>query len=143
MILYFSGTGNSRYAAQLIGTAIGDEIVSINDLIKKSNKEKVNSDKPFVFVCPTYAWRLPRVVETFLNDTQFSGNNKAYFILTCGSDIGNTAMYVKKICNAKGIECQGIATVIMPDNYIVMYNTPNKEQSEKIIKKADKAHFVD
>ena len=35
MILYFSGTGNSRHAAELIHSVVGGEIVSINDIIKK------------------------------------------------------------------------------------------------------------
>ena len=43
MILYFSGTGNSRYAAQYIGNIIGDEIVSINDKIKKLKDETLHS----------------------------------------------------------------------------------------------------
>ena len=34
MILYFSGTGNSRYVAQRIAEALGDELLSMNDRIK-------------------------------------------------------------------------------------------------------------
>ena len=34
MVLYFSGTGNSRYAAQRIADALTDELLSINDRIK-------------------------------------------------------------------------------------------------------------
>lgn len=34
MILYFSGTGNSRYIAQRIAESLGDELLSMNDRIK-------------------------------------------------------------------------------------------------------------
>lgn len=31
MILYFSGTGNSRHAAQRMADALGDTLLSLND----------------------------------------------------------------------------------------------------------------
>ena len=36
MILCFSGTGNSLYAARLISAAAGDEVVSLNALLRLS-----------------------------------------------------------------------------------------------------------
>ena len=33
MILFFSGTGNSRYIARRLAAALGDELVSVNDRI--------------------------------------------------------------------------------------------------------------
>ena len=35
MILYFTGTGNSRYAAQIIARITGDELISINDISRE------------------------------------------------------------------------------------------------------------
>ena len=37
MILYFSGTGNSKYIAKKIAAALGDEIVDLNDRIKRAD----------------------------------------------------------------------------------------------------------
>ena len=34
MILYFSGTGNSRYIANTLGALLDDEVVSINQYLK-------------------------------------------------------------------------------------------------------------
>ncbi|MBP2643257.1 MAG: hypothetical protein H6Q67_1144 [Firmicutes bacterium] len=136
MILYFSGTGNCRYVAQAIETITGDKTISINELLKNGSQEAIKSDKPLVFVCPTYAWRIPRIVEDFIRDTRFSGNNKAYFVLTCGSETGNAAHYVKKICNEKEFAFRGFATVVMPENYIAMYTAPDKAQADEIIKNA-------
>ena len=64
MILYFSGTGNSRYAAQRIAVALGDELLSINDRIKAGDTSPVTSDERLVIVTPTYAWRIPRIVRS-------------------------------------------------------------------------------
>ncbi len=138
MILYFSGTGNSKYVAKKIQSVSGDEVISINDLMKKGSKEEIKSDKALVFVCPTYAWRIPRVVEDFIRETKFSGNNEAYFVLTCGGDTGEAVNYTKKLCNEKGFKFKGLSSVIMPDNYIAMYDAPTKEEADKIVQKAAK-----
>ena len=61
MILYFSGTGNSRYIAEVINSVIEDKLVSINECLK--NNLIVSLEQQYIIVCPTYAWRIPRVVE--------------------------------------------------------------------------------
>lgn len=136
MILYFSGTGNSRYVAQAISAIIQDEIISLNNYIKRDSKDIIKSDAPLVFVTPTYAWRIPRVVERFISKAHFEGNNKAYFILTCGEDTGNSVQYVKKLCKEKKFEFMGFASVVMPENYIALFDVPGKAQANIIINSA-------
>ncbi|TGY44060.1 4Fe-4S dicluster domain-containing protein [Clostridium sartagoforme] len=138
MILYFSGTGNSSYTAKTIQSVIGDEIVSINELMKKESKETLKSNKPFVFVCPTYAWRIPRVVEAFIKETKFLGEKDVYFIMTCGGDTGNAINYIKDLCVQKGFNLKGFASLKMPDNYITMYNTPKREDVNEMIEASTK-----
>lgn len=137
MILSFSGTGNSNYVAKLIQSVNGDEIVSINELIKKDSKDVINSNKPLVFTCPTYAWRIPKIVEEFIRKTRFTGSNEAYFVLTCGDDTGNAVEYAKKLCKEKGFILKGFTYVRMPENYIAMFSVPGKEEADKIIEKAN------
>lgn len=108
MILYFSGTGNSRYTAQVIQRETKDELVSINDYLKKTSKISLHSNDPFVFVAPTYAWRLPKVVEDFIRKTEFTGSRKAYFLLTCGTHTHNAVHYTKKLCTEKNFEFYGL-----------------------------------
>ena len=59
MILCFSGTGNSLYAARIISAVTGDEIVSLNDRLKHGGPAAFSSERPFVAVVPTHAWRIP------------------------------------------------------------------------------------
>ena len=40
MIFYFSGTGNSRRAAKQIAEVLEDELVSINECLKKGEKRR-------------------------------------------------------------------------------------------------------
>ena len=81
MILYFSGTGNSRYISEVINSILNDEIVCINDYLKNNQKSIFESTKPYIIVCPTYAWRIPRVVEEFISNNVF--NEQTGMVMVC------------------------------------------------------------
>lgn len=38
-------------------------------------------------VAPTYAWRIPRVVQNWIERTALNGSRDVYFVLTCGENI--------------------------------------------------------
>lgn len=138
MIIYFTGTGNSRYVAEYIGISTGDDVVSANEYIKNNRNAEFSSEKPFVFVSPTYGWRIPRVFSDFIINGTFSGNRKLYFIMTCGTDIGNANVYLDKLCSKKNFEYKGVAPVLMPENYVALFKVPDEDESEHIIADAGK-----
>ena len=137
MVLYFSGTGNSRYIAQHIAEAIGDELLSMNDRIKAGESSPVTSDKRLVIVTPTYAWRIPRIVRDHLAETDFPCGAQAWFVMTCGSEIGNAAKYNRALCQEKQLTYMGTAQIIMPENYIAMFNAPQAEEARQIVARAE------
>ncbi len=55
MVLYFTGTGNSKYIANLIGERIGDTTVDAAAHIKAGHYPHFASEQPYVFVAPVYA----------------------------------------------------------------------------------------
>lgn len=96
MILYFTGTGNSRYLAEGVAKITGDdEMVSINELMKIKEGDTFKSEKPFVFVAPVYAWKIPIVMSDFIKNSKFIGSNEAYLIVNCGSTVGGTYSYAR------------------------------------------------
>ncbi|MDO4815474.1 MAG: EFR1 family ferrodoxin [Bacillota bacterium] len=133
MILYFSGTGNSRYTAVLLGKALDDEVVSLNELISRESIGDFSSEKPYVFVLPTYCYHIPSVVEEFINEASFSGCCKAYFVMTCGAGTGGAGAVNKAICKEKKLNYMGTYTLVMPDNYLVMYAPSSREEAERIL----------
>ena len=139
MILYFSGTGNSKYVAQRIADALGDEIVNLNDRIKSSDTSPVETGERLIVVTPTYAWRIPRVVRDWLLKTELRGAKQVWFVMTCGSEIGNADKYNCELCAEKAISCMGTAQIVMPENYIAMFNAPQKEQARSIVEQAEPA----
>ena len=135
MVIYFSGTGNSTLAAELLAKELNDEIVNSFKFIRGKKGGSFTSQKPFVFVCPAYAWRVPVVFKKFIEASQFKGSKEAYFAMTCGDDIGNAGKYNRKTAEHKGLIYKGSLEVIMPENYITKYEAPPMEEALKIIKK--------
>ncbi len=136
MVLYFSGTGNSRYAAERIAGTLGDGLVSMNDCFKREAPGDFCSERPYVFVVPTYAWRIPRVVTDFILASRFGGNQTAYFVATCGGDTGRAYRYAQALCTEKGFKYMGLSAVVMPENYVAMFSVPGAEEARRIVEAA-------
>lgn len=62
MIVYFTGTGNSRYCAEFLADRLGDVCTDAFRFIREGIAADFTSDKPWVFVSPTYARQLPRLL---------------------------------------------------------------------------------
>ena len=137
MILYFSGTGNSKYAAQRIADGLGDTLCSMNERIKAGDTSPVEIGSRLVIVTPTYAWRIPRVVSEWLGKTALTGAERIWFVMDCGSEIGNAAKYNRQLAEQKHLHYMGTAQVVMPENYIAMFNAPQAEQARSIVREAE------
>ena len=133
MVVYYSATGNSRYCARMIADLLGDSVTDAFPLIRERRAADLHSDTPWVFVAPTYGWKLPRIFADFLRRGSFSGSQEAYFVLTCGSDIGSAADGIQTLCRDKGFRYKGVLEVVMPENYIVLFRAPEAAQAREII----------
>ena len=142
MILYYSGTGNSRYAASVLSSQSGDALVSMNVIMRQritdpyAARYSFRSDRPFVFVSPTYCWRVPRIVEQFIRDSRFEGCRDAYFYLTCGSGTGAAAKYAEELCRDMELNFMGLSSVKMPENYITLFKAPSYDEAQGMIRAA-------
>lgn len=136
MVIYFSGTGNSKYVADMLCDKLNDQLVNAGQLIKDKEKIDLQSDKPWIFVSPVYAWQIPHIFEQFIKEANFKGSKTAYFIVTCGGDIGNTPAQINSICKEIGLEFKGFSSINMPDGYIAMYPASSKEKADKIMEQA-------
>jgi len=137
MILYFTGTGNSAFIAEKIAEITSEKLICINDKIKNSDNSAIFSDDGLVFVLPTYAWRIPGIVRKWIEDTEFPGAEQAWFVMNCGSEIGNADKYNRQICEEKGFSYMGTAQILMPENYIAMFDAPGIEEAREIISRAE------
>ena len=137
MVLYFTGTGNSRYLAGRIADALNMPRYDLNACIKAGDTAPVQTGRDVVLVTPTYVWRIPRVVSEWLGKTELAGAERIWFVMDCGSEIGNAAKYNRQLAEQKHLHYMGTAQVVMPENYIAMFNAPQAEQARSIVREAE------
>ena len=133
MILYFTGTGNSKFVADYLAEKLNDETLSLNNIIKAGGSLVCESEKPYVIVAPVYAWRLPMVVEETIKNAQMNGCKKVYCIPTMGENSGNTDKYMERIIKAKGMNFAGYIGVAMQNNYLFMEKMPKPKDASKAL----------
>ena len=136
-VLYFTGTGNSAYVANKIAKSTGGNIICINDMLKSGTSGEIRSGENIIICAPVYAWRIPAVVEKWLRDVSLPDAEKVWFLLTCGSEIGNAAKYCRGLSVDKGLKYMGTASFLMPCNHITMFEVPDKQKADEIVSRAD------
>lgn len=117
MIFYFSGTGNSAWAARQLAHLTGDEacdITKLNDLPNMDNAKQIG------FVFPVYAWGAPEIMADFakkLPRTQVF----TFGVCTCGEDAGLTMKRFSKL-----YPLSSSYSLLMPNNYILGSDTDDE-----------------
>ena len=139
MVLYFTGTGNSRYLARRIAEGLEMPLYDLNACIKAGDTAPVQTGRDVVLVTPTYAWRIPRVVSEWLGKTALTGAERIWFVMDCGSEIGNAAKFNRILAEQKRLQYRGTAQIVMPENYIAMFKAPEREEAESIVRAAEPA----
>ena len=138
MIVYYTGTGNSRRAAQLLADRLQDDIIDAFSYLKNGEILALHSDKPWIFTAPTYGWQMPHVFRDLILQADLRGSKDAYFVLTCGSGVGNAETYLRQLCAQKNLNFKGLLKVVMPENYIAMVPVPDERAGRVIVKKSDR-----
>lgn len=114
MILYFSGTGNSRRVAETLYTLLDEQMFcmehSYNDLPPLADDESLG------IVFPVYAWGLPKIVADFLANVNV-GDRYVWAVMTCGDDMGYADNVLEKIIRRK---VNAAFSVQMPNTYVCL-----------------------
>lgn len=84
MILYFSGTGNSKHVAEELARLLGEQLCNMEDALPLP---AMGEEEPLGIVFPVYAWGLPKIVENYLA-SQRPTNHFVWTVMTCGDDMG-------------------------------------------------------
>ena len=137
MVFYFTGTGNSRYVAKMIASAIGQEAVDITTYTKPMQRPEFTANEAYVFVCPSYMSAPARAITDFVDWAGFPSGIKAYFIVTCAASMGITPRVASEHCAKNDMEFMGAEQIVMPQNYIALFKTKSVEESIDVIEKAE------
>lgn len=121
MVLYFSGTGNSRYIAEKIAEGTNDRIISIAECINKNEYTlTLKEHEKIGFVYPVIACAPPDVVTDFITKVQFRGyqNQYIYSVYNCAGSPEYTSRIMKETGEKAGYPVKGFFGILMPGNYI-------------------------
>lgn len=124
MIIYFSGTGNTRHCAEALAQKLSETTFEIKGgmLLAPSLSTLTSNDRRILWMFPVYSWGIPPVVESFIRRAglEFAKDAVHHLVLTCGDDIGQTDRQWRKIMTERSL-CTGKAfSVIMPNTYVLM-----------------------
>ncbi len=136
MIYYFSATGNSKHAAEIIAKETNDIAVSITDILNGKAEIKEKSEKTG-FVFPVYFWGLPEIIKRFasLPEVRNSLGKYVYCVITCGA---NTGTADKMLAKRLGRSLDYSYSLRMPDNYVMLYDPSPIEKAKKFLVHSDK-----
>lgn len=124
MIIYFTGTGNSRDVATRLATQLkDDDIVELcGDTLRNATIVAKLPCDTVVWLFPVYSWGVPPVVADFIKRASIGGIDgaKHHLVATCGDDAGLTATQWRKLISRRGWIAASASTVVMPNTYTLM-----------------------
>ena len=141
MIYYFSGTGNSYAAAKHLAEGLGEDLMDISVAVKEGNYEyTLAQDEKLGFVFPVYAWAPPKIVTDFVKNLElyYSGDPYIFAVCTCGASAGKTMDLFEKALEENGLVLDSGFSIVMPDNYIPMFEVDSDEEIAEKLAKAEK-----
>lgn len=129
MIFYFSGTGNSRWAAQQLAAQTGDRA---QDIARLSTVPDYTAEGQIGLVFPVYAWGAPEPVLTFA-ETLPTADVFSFAVATCGSEAGHSLKKLSRV-----FPLQSSYSLIMPNNYILGADVDDEATARAKIDAAEK-----
>ena len=134
MIVYFSGTGNSRAIAEKIARE-GERVEEITAIAANTLE-----DDRIGLVFPVYCGDVPRAVAEFLKRVKFV-SSYIFSIATAGGGAGRSHGSVAYLLEAQGTSLAYSDTVIMPDSCIA-FATPEKTKARLLTEEGQRAEAI-
>lgn len=136
MILYFSGTGNSRWVALRLASLLGDKAFDITaKLPKHIAVEQMNVSTNLIWVFPIHSWGLPLVVKRFIKEWEgaIAQDSQHYMVCTCGDDIGLAHKQWLKTIKNRRWNGGSMFSIQMPNTYTLMkgFDVDNPEIAQQ------------
>lgn len=141
MIFYFTGTGNSKYIADKLAACLDQEVINMGKAVSNGDFTFDCSEEDCIgFVFPTYGYSIPTIVKEFIVNMELdniSDDTYVFAISNSGASEGNSLYEINKMLLNKNINLSYCRNVIFPDNYIVMFNAPEAEEKNVILRSAN------
>lgn len=132
MRFYFTGTGNSLYAAKRLEKDPISIPQAMRDAALEFSAERIG------VVAPIYGHEVPPMVKEFLRKAKFH-TDYFYMVLTYGNRHGGAAELAYLLCRSCGIQPSYINVLMMADNWL-----PSFDMEEQIgLDKKEEEHLAE
>ena len=161
MIFYFSGTGNTKWAASKLASVTHEDLISIAPYMRADDSSHTLAE-PFIlkenerlgFVFPVHGWRVPKLVREFIGrmkvqraEPDAAGSLPfTYCVCTAGDSIGLTIENLNEVISQNpSLQALGITKVsssyslIMPESYVGLPFMDVDTKEKEIWKKSKSA----
>ncbi len=138
MIFYFSGTGNTRWAAEFLAARTGERLVYIPDEAGNECRYTLSEGERIGFCFPVHGWKPPRIVRDFIAslDIAGAGGHYCYALCTCGDTAGDAMTILNKDLARRGLHASSLFSLVMPESYVClpfMYTDTEERERGKIM----------
>ncbi len=129
-LFFFSGSGNTRYLAELLKNNIPDNFdVEIKEVDKITRSiDSFNDDFDMAgFIYPVHALNAPSIFYDFIKNYLTNGNGRSAFVVRSPGDPffnGGSCKEVTKSVQKKGYEVFHESMIVMPANIFLRYKDP-------------------
>jgi NAD-dependent dihydropyrimidine dehydrogenase PreA subunit/flavodoxin len=135
MIFYFSGTGNTKWAAEQLALATHESLYYIPDEMGKEKCEyTLQEGERLGFCFPTHGWQPPRIVREFIRKSTFHHTTYIYALTTCGDNMGHAMRIFNNELGKKGLHTDAVFAVVMPESNVCFsflhLDTPERERQK-------------
>ena len=136
MIFYFTGTGNSLFAAKALAGE-GEEIISIIDALHtKAFQYTLADNEKLGFVFPVYFYTVSDPVLDFVRSLKVDNASFVYAVIPCGASIGSAGALLKSELRKRGLDLQRVDALVVPDGALIYYDIDPPSKLEKQLESA-------
>jgi len=133
-IYYFTGTGNSLWAARTLAEKLGE--TTLTPIVQAlQDGEILPAEERIGIVFPVYMYRMPHIVYRFLHRLQTDA--PIFAVATMGGDPGNMFAVAKRVFEQRGLNLRAAMTVKMPSNYIPFGGVPDDDELATVFEAAE------
>ena len=154
MIFYFSGTGNTRWAAKELAKATSERLLFMPEELKGNCTYELQANERVGFCFPVHGWQPPHIVRAFIRrltfhpkPSQLTPPPYCYTLCTCGDNMGEAMTMLNRELLHTGLQAQSMVSLIMPESYVClpfMYTDPPEKEQRKIAEaRVRLAAFID
>lgn len=133
MLYYFSGTGNSLYAARKISERLDN--CAIVPIVKTLASNRPVLCERIIVVFPVYMYRAPHIVCRFFK--RIKSADQIIAVATMGGESGRALRQVQSILLKNNLDLFSGFEIAMPDNYTPIEGATSPDEQRTALEKAD------